>query len=76
MNLLNLFTPDTLNIIFAVGGAAFGWWLKRHPDNKIPPELADVVQLLLARRAAIRQAQAHAALQELVQSPSVSPPSR
>ena len=63
-----LLNPDTIHIVYALAGAAFGWWIKRHPDV-IPPELADIVKLLVARQQAGKIADAHATLQSLAQAP-------
>ena len=61
-----LLNPDMIHVAYALAGAAFGWWIKRHPDV-IPPELADIVRLIVARHQAGKQADAHATLQALAQ---------
>ena len=61
-----LLNPDAIHVAYALAGAAFGWWIKRHPDV-IPPELADIVKLLIARHQAGKQADAHETLQTLAQ---------
>ena len=63
-----LLNPDLIHVAYALAGASFGWWLKRHPDV-IPPELSDIVTLLIARHQAGKAADAHATLQALSQAP-------
>ena len=63
-----LLNPDVIHVAYALTGAAFGWWIKRHPDV-IPPELADIVKLLITRHQAGKQADAHETLQALAQPP-------
>ena len=63
-----LLNPDMIHVAYALAGAAFGWWVKRHPDV-IPPELADIVKLMVARYQAGKVADAHATLQALSQPP-------
>ena len=67
-----LLNPDTIHIAYALAGAAFGWWIKRHPDV-IPPELADIVKLLVARQQTAKVADAHATLQSLAQTSKEAP---
>ena len=43
-----LLNPALVHVAYALAGAAFGWWVKRHPDV-IPPELAAIVKLLVNR---------------------------
>jgi hypothetical protein len=63
----SLFSPDHLHVLFAVAGALFGYWLKRHPDV-VPPDLQPILDLLLQRHQAAQQADAHDRLQALSSS--------
>lgn len=64
--LAQLMAPGAAHVIFAVGGIAFGWWLKKHPDA-VPPQYRPVVDLVLARLQAKAQAEAHVQLQSVAQ---------
>ena len=63
-----LMNPDMIHVAYALAGAAFGWWIKRHPDV-IPPELSAIVRLLIARHQAGKEADAHVTLQALAAPP-------
>lgn len=65
-------TPELIQILFAVAGAALGWFAKRHPQ--FPPEIAEAVsqlQQILDRRNRDR---AQGLLQELAAGQKNPPP--
>ncbi len=64
--LASLAAPNISHVIFALMGALFAWYVKQYP-NAIPPEAQAIVNLILARLEAQKQANAHATLQTLSQ---------
>ena len=62
-----LFDPEVLHLVFALGGAVFGWWLHAQHGSAgvpgVPAELAGALRNLLDRK---KQQEAHGLLEELV----------
>lgn len=54
--------PEVLHVLFAIGGAGIVWLYKYLTGSNLPPEIASLVESLLAQR---KLAQAHATLQDL-----------
>jgi hypothetical protein len=67
---LLLSSPELLNALFMLGGAALGWWIKRRQGTTgIPGDVADLLLKLVEAR---RHAQSQQALATLLQH---APPS-
>jgi hypothetical protein len=55
-------SAEVVQLLFALAGAALGWYV-RHRSASLPPEVVSVVKTLLDRR---QQRQAHSLLEELL----------
>ncbi len=61
---MKLFDPEVWHLVFAVGGALFGWWLRHQQGSHgVPAELADALRNLLDRK---KQQEAHGMLEEVL----------
>jgi hypothetical protein len=62
--MINLLNPEVWHLVFAVGGALFGWWLRHQQAGpSVPAELADALNNLLDKK---KQQEAHGLLEELL----------
>jgi hypothetical protein len=49
--MFKLIDPEVWHVVFAVGGAVVGWWLRhRQGDQALPAEVVDVAKAILDRR--------------------------
>jgi hypothetical protein len=61
--MFKLIDPEIWHVVFAVGGAAVGWWLRHRQGGSVPPEVAEIVRAVLDRR---KQQQTPSQLDELL----------
>jgi hypothetical protein len=61
---MNLLGPEVWYLVFAIGGALFGWWLRHQQSSPgVPTELATALRELLDRK---KQQDAHGELEQLL----------
>jgi hypothetical protein len=62
--MFKLIDPEIWHVVFAIAGAAVGWWLRhRQGGSSVPPEVAEIVQAVLDKR---KQQQTQSQLDELL----------